>query len=73
MSGHSMTMRSPIRRPAPKNIGDELGRIRCERGVSTDEAIARARRMPWWPRVRSTTPRLSHRWWCWPLKPEVQR
>ena len=60
--------RAKAYRRAEKRPGDGLGRIRCAIGVAREDAIAAARTKPWWPRVRSAAPTLSHGWWCWPLR-----
>ncbi len=60
-------------RPAPKRAGDDMGRIAMGPGVPREVAIELAKGKPWWPRVRSRVPHGSRGWWCWPLKPAVDR
>lgn len=72
-----MTKRPDQRPPWPQRRGPEMlpgfTRMAMVRHghEGGDEAVARARLKPWWPRVVEETPVPSGGKWVWTLRPEA--
>jgi len=59
----------PAGRPLELRPGEVPWRLRKIGTERAEDAIERAKRMPWWRLLRSRLPTWSGGWWCWPGLP----
>lgn len=57
--------------PTVLRPGQERRVLRMRGGERTEDGIARARALTWWPRVVSERPTSSSRHWVWIIDPEA--
>ena len=58
----------PLCQQPDKMPGDEIRQIRVRQGEARQDAIARAKLLPWWSKVVRKAPRQSGGFWFWVVR-----